>query len=384
MTVVSNPTREVDSASWSIDTVPVVQIGDDEAGEEYAIGRLAGYMRRSDGSILVGDGIANTVKLYSSAGNFVRSVAGPGDGPGELRVLDQVVPYAGDSVIVVDYEGGRINVFDPQLQFVRSFRISLQDGRRPDYGTSDGLDAVFGDGNLLMYDFRSVCRGRRMEGFCEDSVDLIRTDIGGVPRARYGRFVYSREQHIPVAPGLGTGWTEPHPQAFWRIGGDRMYYADGSRFEIRVFAMDGRLLRIVRAPDDTRQYARDEVWPKQEIDTIPLSPEMRASTRVEMRAKQSAALPKAFPQISDMLIAEDGNIWVREYAPPRTPRPRWLVFDSAGQLIHAVRPRVRLTGYVAPFLRQHPRIGADYILAEKRNTDGIQSVVMYKLNKSAR
>src|SRR5690606_16148584 len=196
-------------------------------------------------TILIADAIAHTVRVYDERGTFVRSVGRAGEGPGEYGWLTQIMPYTADSIVVMDNENSRVNVLDPQLEFVRRYRPQLRDTRAPAGMTSHRLVSFFADGSALMSDYIDTCGPARSHGFCEDSVSYVRTREDTV-LATFGTFVYGRTEARRVERGFATAWTEPHPQPFRTIRGNRFYHADSKRFAVEVYGADGSLERVVR------------------------------------------------------------------------------------------------------------------------------------------
>ncbi|HSR41243.1 MAG TPA: hypothetical protein VLL48_03705 [Longimicrobiales bacterium] len=375
-----------DTLSWSIDTTDVVRIGVMEGPEEEMIGRLAGYLLRPDGRILFGDGVAHELRLFDDDGSFVGSVGRAGEGPGEYGWLYGLQPYPGDSVAVLDNEGGRVTILDPDLEYVRRYRPRLRETRATPPMTSHRLIGFFDDGQALMSDFLNVCGMQRMEGYCQDSVAFFRTDTAGASTARFGRFVYGRSASTR-ASGVGIRTREPHPQAMWAVHGQRFYYADARRWEILVHRSDGTLERIIRVREEIPRYTRGEALP---VPDPPAGreddPELRATMDAVARFYGEVALPDSFPAFSDMLVDTEGNLWVREYRPlsrwEADGRPRWFVFDPRGHLTHAVRTVPAMTRDFFPTTQGIPRIGADRILGSVRDELGVERLVLHRLRKS--
>jgi hypothetical protein len=375
-----------DSTAWKLDTVPSVKVGMLEGPEEYVIGRLAGTLLLPGDSILIADATAHELRLFDPSGKFVRKIGRQGEGPGEFNWLTSVHAYAADSIIVMDHESSRANVLGPDFGYARRFRPSLKETRAKPPFTSHSLVDYFHGGRPLMSDYLSVCDESRSNGLCEDSVAFFATDEAGDTQARFGQFVYSRNQTFRVDAGLSTGWAEPHPQAIWAVRGDRFYYGDAVRFEILVFKATGELERRVRVNHVTPRYERSDVWPPR-VRTLPSPRDPRAARAraVALDAQATAAMPDTFPAFSDMLVDADANIWVREYLPQRlarTHRPRWFVFDPEGRLRWSLRSAPGMQRTFRPSTRMSPQIGNDRVLASERDADGVESVVIYRLNKS--
>lgn len=383
VTIVTNAGLDVaDGGAWEVEAHPSVSIGVADGPEDYMIGQLAGMLRLEDGSILIGDAFAQNLRVFDSAGTFVRSVGRPGEGPGEFGRISNVLRTAGDSIVVLDGEGSRAHVLDADLRFVRRFHPRLSATRAAEGWTSHTLVDFFDDGSILMSDYFESCGAERLTGFCEDSIGLFRTDEAGETLAKFGDFVNSRTETRRVARGFGVSWGEPHPQPYWAVHDSRLYYGDSRRFEVRVYTMGGQLVRVIRVVAAPPEYDRDEVlgsrpWPESS------DPQRQEARRVYMEARADAEVPDTLPSFSGLLVDEPGNIWLREYDPRSgvEDSSRWYVFDPEGRLRHAVRmPGSILMGSpIRPYL--HPRIGDDYVLAATRDEDGVESVVLYTLHK---
>jgi hypothetical protein len=61
--------------------------------------------------------------VFAANGRFVRQLGRTGEGPGEFRRASFVAPLPGDSLLVLDTQLQRANVFSPELRFVRTIRL---------------------------------------------------------------------------------------------------------------------------------------------------------------------------------------------------------------------------------------------------------------------
>lgn len=96
-------------------------------------GRIGALARGDDGSILVADGQALEVRVFSQQGRFMRSFGRGGEGPGECEHIDGLVVEPSGSVTVRDPRLARIFRFAPDGAFEASFRLD-----RPFLIFSDG------------------------------------------------------------------------------------------------------------------------------------------------------------------------------------------------------------------------------------------------------
>jgi hypothetical protein len=381
VTIVENPGLHIaDTLSWRIDTTDVVRIGVVEGAPEYMIGRLAGMLRRADGTILIADAIAHEIRVFDERGRFVRKVGRAGEGPGEYGWLYSLFAR-GDSIVVMDNEGSRITMLGPDLEYAHRFRPRLQETRAQGQMTSHSVRGFFGDGRILISDYLSSCTVQRREGgFCADSSAYYRTDGTGPAEASYGRFVSARSE-LHRRPGANIGISEPHPQAFTAVHGNRFYYADAARFEVQIFGPDGALERLVHVAADPPRFTRDEIFRQ---TTIPVDddPRTRAVREHHNEINRTARVPDPLPHFSDMVVDAGGRIWLREYRPlaARTA-PRWFVFDVDGTLRWALRAPPPLVRHPAPWARSNLQIGEDFVLTATRDDLGVESVLLYRLHR---
>jgi hypothetical protein len=244
----------LDGNSVSFERRPSVRIGGE--GPSEAIGSIAGFRRRPDGTVLVADGMASELRLYDARGQFVRLVGRQGRGPGEYNSLSGVFSYAADSVLVADAVGSRFSILTPDLEFVRAGQVPRPGGPATGPFVSHTLLDVFADGSLLVGDLMDACFDARQGGFCADSITFYRMGQDGSSLARFGTFMVSRTERAVVRRSVMVGFAEPHAQGMWAVHGDRFYYADGQRFAVQVFSGDGQLTQIVRVQYAAPSYSR--------------------------------------------------------------------------------------------------------------------------------
>ena len=121
-------TRQVTPVSIEVDVGfdlefrEVLRIGSLE-GESDAFGRISGARFGSNGTIYVGDDLNHHVAIYAADGTLIQRVGRQGRGPGEFvrpwRI--SVDPY--DTLFIWDQALKRVSIFDPALEFVRSFTL---------------------------------------------------------------------------------------------------------------------------------------------------------------------------------------------------------------------------------------------------------------------
>lgn len=83
-TVVENhEPRWGDGEAWSVSFEPRLTIGATHGRSEYQLFDVSAAARQSDGDIVIVDGCE--VRVYGRNGTFIRTLGGPGSGPGEFQ-----------------------------------------------------------------------------------------------------------------------------------------------------------------------------------------------------------------------------------------------------------------------------------------------------------
>ncbi|WP_420634488.1 6-bladed beta-propeller [Candidatus Palauibacter sp.] len=344
---------------------PFFSLGDALGDERYEFYTLRGMARLSDGSVAVIDRRDQRVRVFSESGEFLRSMGGRGEGPGEFRNPWFLWALPGDTLWVGDYRPQRFNVFSPDGEFIRlvtpdPFYLN------PSHGggvLSNGHSINTRDDGRDRDDFRTprdyVIEAHRADGA------LVR-ELMTLPGRRFGR--------VEEAPNfLLDPLFDGRPSV--DANGTTIAVTAGRHPEVRLLDERLRLRRIIRWIDEDREVTRADVRAWRE-EYVRQQRERDLGNLAETLRPQMAALlsderPVAdrFPAASSVRVGRDGRIWVRRY-----PRPRettgWLAFEPDGDFFCHLDPVPGLQVY---------EIGADYILGSRRDELDIESVVMYEL-----
>jgi hypothetical protein len=250
--------------SWYMDSIPSIEIGQSSGEAPYLFSGIAGALRLADGSFLIGDGESSEIRIFDSTGVFVRKFGRSGNGPGEYINFTGVQRYPGDSVLVTDYEGMRARVVALDGREIRRFspRPHMADDARGQVTTSTRL-GVFDDGTLLVGVQTNRCfwdpfaplfpeRVRKAPtappGHCEDSTALYSVSQEGEVLHDYGPFHSSRSLSALANNGKRVDFSNIMAPLFLRLSGDRFYYVDSERPEVRVYHRLRGLTHIFRVP----------------------------------------------------------------------------------------------------------------------------------------
>lgn len=314
--IVENP-RPPDGSrlGWRIGPRPIVSIGGHDAEDAARFTDATDATILRDGRIVVADRGTNELRVFDQSGTHVATWGGQGWGGGRFRDLFQVEPFPGDSIAAWSWRSGSIQVLDSEGEFGRILRTERV--------------AV----NLLLQRYFLV---------------QIRKD----PPALFGR-------SLTVAP--------------W---GNLLIVSPNDRYEIRAFANDGTLARVVRRDHIQRRPGRAQVDAHVETLIAQAQGGGTLEDRSEQRARfQSVPVADHLPAFGSVMADAAGHLWVEEYTVPGEEEraPLWTVFNPEGRVLGFVETPDGLSIY---------EIGADYILGRMVSEPGAESVQVWPLERS--
>ena len=358
----ANP-PESSRLDWRLGPEPLVSIGKVDGEDPYLFTRIFGATMLSDGRIVIGDAGTMELRVFDQQGNHLETWGGEGQGPGEFSggQLWGLAPLPGDSIIILQYGFAELTVFGPDGEFLRRFvpersQRDTWDIRKnlwPQDVTRDGLV-------LAAQDFID-----------NDPADVEVWDAAGELRGSLG--LHPGREAIRDGDGAHSSPLMFYRNTFLRAWGDLFVISTNHRYELRAFALDGSLARIVRldraprAPTD----AHIEAYIDDRLSSIPSD---QAGRRAERR-RDLLDMPVAehLPTFTfyrpDML----DHLWVWEYEAPgeETPGTLFTIFDPDG----------RVLGYFEIPEGFILEAGADYILFRVRDELGVETVQLWPLER---
>ena len=309
---------------WRIGAEPAVTVGRAEGDEPYLLNRVTDALRLADGRILVLNNGTQELRVFDGNGTHLATWGGRGEGPGEFRSLAAIEPWRGDSI--ASWYGPRrgVTLFDENGSFGRNIVLET-DGNSPMHPGNERYIANEGTDRSTMY--------------------------------------------LPPfsARAAQTAW------------GDLFVHASTGQHEIRAYAEDGTLARIVRlgvvrrAPTQAHidAYINDRLtWIPPEI---PPEEVEQYLTRLR-RAWEAVPVAEFLPAFNSLIADRVGHLWLEEFEPPGEERPgaRWTVLDPEGRVLGWVETPDGLEIY---------EIGADYLLGDARDELGVEYVQLWSLER---
>lgn len=352
-------------AGWQLSEEPVLQIGAADGQPGYDLFRVTHATKLSDGRIAIANGGTMELRFFSAAGEYLQSSGGEGEGPGEFLSMSGPYVTANDTLVVYDARLLRTSFFGPHGEFARSFVVPRLEG------TSLAAAGGFSDGSVLIGVNGSTAIPRP-DGLWSDTATYYRLDPrGSAPDTvgrlfRYEFFVYNRPG------GFSIGSLPFSPTGTAAVGGDNIVLGDSHRYEFRVHAANGDLVRIVRLarePEPIDRAVFDSIRDAR-LDRV------SADERARMQALFDAGSErKTMPAFSSFKVDREGNIWVFERPQTADEPRRRAVFNASGVYLGVVETPPGLTIYEA---------GPDYVIGEVRDDMDVELVVLHALLKNGR
>lgn len=361
-----------------LNSAPELTLGSAAGVAEEEFGKLQAAVRLSDGSIVVADTKNSELRVFNAAGKFVRKIGQKGEGPGDFRGIWTMFRLPGDTILVWDMRLHRLTWFTADGKARRTLVVDHPAEVTDAHGQRMGFSLfVFGplqDGGVLAY--HGPAKVNPPTGLYSDSMSVSHVSPDGKLSSVATLFMGESYVYEPTVPGPVTFGVRPFTvNASVATGPRSLWYTNGARYEIREYAVDGKLLRIIRLRhaatpvtnadiaafrvrdlEETRQEQIHGKTPRQQIIDF------------EEAALSWISYPKTMPAFSALMLESNGNAWVREYG-DSTKVQHWDVFDRSGRLLGAVDFPAGIDVF---------EIGSDYVLGRFRDQDDVESVRLYR------
>ncbi len=339
--VVHNPATPMWRAGDEWTATEDLRVGTVAGEPEYQFGQLAFVEVVDDGTMYAMDILAREVKAYGPDGTYLRTIGGPGSGPGEIGQGAVFVFDDGQGgLIVPDLGNQRVNRYSPEGEPEGSFRIELQAG----VPTRWGIDP---SGRLF-----AQLRGLAVPGIAalEEGDPIVVYDTTGA--------VIDTIAMLPKGQTL-AGVTEEQfsmvlfsPEPVWDLddNGD-IYYAMNDQYRVLVNDQDGNLKRII-----TRDVERKPVEEADRNAILRLLREQYAQfglppAQIET-IMQGIGFADSYPAFGQIFLGPGETLWVQrirsardmaegqeegfEFDPQAIGSPEWEVLDSEGRFLGVV------------------------------------------------
>ena len=381
--LIENPRPSLGSRlGWQVAPEPSLTLGAAVGDAPYLLHRVQDAMRLADGRIVIADGGSNELRVFDASGTHTATWSREGEGPGEFTSLGGVDPWPGDSLVAWNAWYPMVSIYDRQGSHGRSFTLAGSDPH--------DFVAALRDGSILAQD-------DRVDSSSGPAGDRIRVnerhyqvrDGSGLVTASLGIYP-GREFYSTTIAGTRIVMEIPFMRRIAAVAwGDLAVIAPSHNYEIRAYAPDGTLRRIVRRGHSlvpTTPAHRDAYFLGQirgSRDRPGGAADERQALRQTRETFGDLPLPETLPAFATVVTDAHDHLWVEEFrildgefeipGQETTAGPLWTVFDPGGHILGFVE---------TPLGLDIQEIGADYILGHATDEDGVEYVQLWPLERT--
>ena len=357
---------------------PTVSIGVTGGQEEQELFEVSGAARLADGGIVVYESGAFRLQKFGPDGEHLWSRGQPGEGPGDFANFARLlVPCASEqSILIYDIYNLRITAFGGDGTLVRTFPLAFQESSAYDITCAPG-------GRLVLSGWGHE---RPSEpGPYRTTADMAFADSSEVTVLREGVLAEDRLATTNSA-GMLTGsspgiWSR---KLMFAATDEGVWLGTGDNYEMEFLDWTGTTTRTLRweGPDLTVTQMHVDAYREAVRDSFASGLDFWARTypeevssrdwqqRFEARwERDREALPPAFPAYGQVMLGDDGALWIEESTRAGEPI-EWFVLDEDGERMRslAVPPGIVLLD-----------IGADWVLVTYRDEMDVERVALYAM-----
>ena len=309
-------------SAW-LDTIALARFG---GNDSMPLFQVTGAVLSGD-TIIIAERSTGSLHFYRRTGEFLRTVGGVGEGPGEFSRLTWV-QKVGERLFAYDILLRRLSEFTSEGSFLRSVQIDLVEGY-----TSVGLLGVFVDGSLLVAAF---ARGEDVpiQGVRRRRTVLLRYDGDGLFVDSLGTYEGVETYVAPMPRGGQTIARLPFGRrSVARASGSEYYVLENNDYGIAVFDQSGRKVRELRPREETQATVSDK--------HVRAVRDRYKRGRYKSEVLEKIPIPGKFPpygwhglrRLALLHVSAVGDLWVLN----GDDHPAWTVFTNGG----TVRGKVR-------------------------------------------
>jgi hypothetical protein len=307
------PASAIASGTEVIELERIWEVGADE-DEEFLFGVLSSLAVDGSGNVYTLDRQLTEVSMFSPDGEYLGPVGREGEGPGEFTRIGQVFVSAPGEIGVVQRMPGRIVTV--RTDGTPGGEIPLPDSLT---GSPVYFFGAARAGSDLVLNLRQV--ERRPSGV-KLSTALVRIDASGREMARLSEFSETRDM---------TSFTIDERSSapiLWDVDPDGNVCVNDSftRYEVRVHAPTGEVLRILRRDYEPRQRSAEEVRRN--------TPRMAIQRRGGQRRDATGIPSPTDRDVQAIFCRPDRSVWVLSsrgaFDPPEGILAVFDEFDASG------------------------------------------------------
>ena len=306
------------SAVCSLAEAPDTRVVSPGSGEWTLFG-IEDLDRMEDGRLVLVNRGSQELLMFDRDGEFLQSIGGRGEGPGEFMDPIELDFIAGDSIVVWDWRLGRLELFGPDGSQGRSVRL------HPPVPNPTGHVGVIGREGIAVasHDVRQFDTQ-----LVPQFLQVLRYDWGGRLLDTLATLPYGELGLLgPGTRMMGRPLFES--RGVFSTQGDRLYTSEGASPEVRVYRGE-RLESIVRWHPGDLSVRKDDGTAYRDARLEGAADNLAPTLR---RSLNAFPAKDVFPAVTEIRIDPQGRIWIRTFARPGSTANEWLGFAETGAFI---------------------------------------------------
>jgi hypothetical protein len=346
--------------AWKVDDRPITTIPNELSNGDVLL-RVRDVLRRRDGSVVAANGSNQRIYFLTSDGTLITGVGRNGAGPGEFGNV--VSLDAGEDGSILAYDGQRrtLSEFSNMGKIGESHSLEEWGFKLPREKSVQLTPMGYETFVLAVNEPPVMVPGKVFR----PPMTLYR--ITKKAPVLLGRFPMTEQYHtksrntllMPYGKELLVAQSSTHT-----------FIGDTGSDTILVWGVDGRKLGTIRLQIQPRRFTQSELTQIQ--DSLVKNAKNKPGGAQAEAAYREVPFPSTAPAFKTLIADREGLLWIKEFTWPK-PTSSWLVVDAASR-VHA---KVLLPNGFRP-----TDIGRDYIAGISTDADGLETINVYKLDRS--
>jgi len=269
--------------------------------DEDRFGELTSMDVDNDGNIYVLDGKEKKIKVFDSAGKFVKKFGEEGQGPGELNLPVSLQVTPAREIVISDASNQKLMFFSLGGKLLREMSTAIK-ARGLVLPLFDSQGNIVGQ-QIVQAEGKIMREVRKYDRELNSLFTLASVDITGVIQGKIDpfRMVFS-----------------------YQFGKDNIIYcSDLDKYEIKVFNPEGKLIKRI-----LKDYEPVKLTEKDKEEFFGRMPE------IDPQAKERIKFSEVFPAYQNFTMDEKWRLFVMTFEKGKDKREYYLdVFDEEGKYI---------------------------------------------------
>jgi hypothetical protein len=312
-----------------------LSIGEGEFDEDM-FAELTSLDVDSDGNIYILDRKDKKVKIFDSAGKFVKKFGEEGQGPGEMYVPVSLQVTRNNEIVIGDAGNQRLAFFSLEGEFLREMSTAAK-------ATALALPMIDSQGNII---------GQQLV----TSENQLLREVRKYDSEMNTLFTIASIDNTNLIQGKINPF---QVVIFYQLGKeDTIYISNPDEYEVKVINADGKLMkRILKDYDSVKVTEKEKEEFFDRVGEVPA------------QVKDRIEFPKVYPPYQNFTLDEQRRLFVRTFEKGKEEGEFFLdVFDAEGRYIAKIP------------LKGEPRVWkAKKLYAVEEDEDGFQILKVYNV-----